>query len=100
MKMRITDSVDVAGAGMQQPDKNKEKGSGRQTGEIMPQDKVSVSGQGKEIGRLQAEVSKLPDIRPDRVNDVKNAINTNTYNVRGESVAGKMLKEAVIDSII
>ncbi len=97
--MRITDSVDIAGAGMQLPDKTKEKASGNSS-EIMPQDQVSVSGQAREIGRLQAEVSKLPDIRPDRVNDVQNAINTGTYNVRGETVAGKMLKEVVIDSII
>jgi len=98
--MIITDKVEIAGAGMQPPEKGREKGPGGQAGEILPQDQVSVSGQAKEIGRLQADVSKLPDVRPDRVEDVKNAINTGTYNIKGESVAGKMLKEAVIDSIV
>lgn len=99
--MRITDKVDIAGAGGIQPsDKAREKDATSQTGGITPQDQVSVSGQAKEISRLQAEVSKLPDVRTDRVEDVKNAINTGTYNIRGETVAGKMLKEAVIDSVI
>ncbi len=98
--MRITDSVDIAGAGMQQPDKGKDKGSAGRGGEILPQDQVSVSGHAKEIGRLQTEVSKLPDVRADRVEEVKNAVNSGTYNVKGEAVAGKILKEAVIDSIV
>jgi negative regulator of flagellin synthesis FlgM len=97
--MIITDKVDIAGAGMQ-PEKVRGKASSGQKGEVIPQDQVVVSDQAKEIGRLQASVSKLPDVRPDRVEDVKNAVNSGTYNVKGEAVAGKVLKEAVIDSII
>jgi|SRR5208337_1305442 len=99
--MIITDKVDISGSGIQPPDRTKGQGSGeQQAGGVAPQDKVLVSDQAKEIGRLQAEVSKLPDIRPDVVNEVKNAINNGTYNVKGEAVAGKVLKEALIDSVI
>ncbi len=98
--MIITDKVDVAGSGIQPPDRTKGQNTGGQAGEAAPQDKVLVSDQAKEIGRLQAEVSTLPDVRPDVVNNVKNAINNGTYNVKGEAVAGAVLKEAVIDSII
>ncbi len=98
--MIITDKVDIGGSGIQPADRTKGRSKGEQIGGVIPQDKVLVSDQAKEIGRLQAEVSKLPDVRPDRVGDVKNAINNGTYNVNGEAVAGKVLKEAVIDSII
>ena len=99
-KMIITDKVDIGSSGIQPPDRTKGQSTGGQVGGVAPQDKVLFSDQAKEIGRLQAEVSKLPDVRPDVVNDVKNAINNGTYNVKGEAVAGKVLKEAVIDSII
>jgi negative regulator of flagellin synthesis FlgM len=99
-KMIITDKVDIGGSGIQPTDRSKGQSTGGQAGGVAPQDQVSVSDQAKEIGRLQAEVSKLPDVRTDRVGEVKNAINNGVYNVNGEEVAGKMLKEAVIDSVI
>jgi|SRR5208337_3412034 len=98
--MIITDKVDIGGSGIQPVDRTKGQGTGGQVGGVAPEDKVLVSDRAKEIGRLQAEVSKLPDVRTDRVEDVKNAINSGTYNVKGEAVAGKVLKEAVIDSVI
>ncbi|MBF0558731.1 MAG: flagellar biosynthesis anti-sigma factor FlgM [Nitrospirae bacterium] len=99
--MIITDKVDISGAGFQSPDKPKGKVSVGQTAAgSMPEDQVLVSSQAKEIGKLQAAVNKLPDTRTDRVETVKNAVNAGTYNVKGEAVAGKVLKEAIIDSTI
>lgn len=97
--MRITDKVEITGANLQKPDKTKDK-SGQKSEEVLSKDQVTVSESAKEIGRLQAEVSKVPDIRADRVDEVKNAINAGTYNVKGEAVAGKLVKEAIIDSLI
>ncbi len=97
--MRITDKIDVVGPNFQKPDKAKEK-AGERSEEVLSKDHVTVSEKAKEIGRLQVEVSKLPEIRTDRVDEIKNAINAGIYNVRGEAVAGKLLKEAIIDSII
>ncbi len=97
--MRITDRIDISGSNLQKPDKVKEK-SGEKSEEILTKDQVTVSEKAKEIGRLQAEVSKVPEVRTDRVDEVKNAINAGAYNVRGEAVAGKLVKEAIIDSLI
>jgi negative regulator of flagellin synthesis FlgM len=97
--MRITDKIDVVGPNFQKPDRAKEK-AGERSEEVLSKDQVTVSEKAKEIGRLQVEVSKLPEIRADHVEEVKNAINTGVYNVRGEAVAGKLLREVIIDSII
>jgi negative regulator of flagellin synthesis FlgM len=99
--MRITDKVDVGGANFQKPEKTKDKGSEATSGEVISKDdQITLSGTAKDIGRLQAEVSKLPDIRPDKVEDVKNAINSGTYDVKGDAVAGKLLQNAIVDKLI
>lgn len=97
--MRITDKLEVVGHNLQKPDRPKEKG-GERSEEVLSKDQVTVSEKAKEIGRLQVEVSKLPEIRADRVEEIKNAINAGTYDVKGEAVAGKLLKEAIIDSLV
>src|SRR5208283_5660842 len=89
-KMIITDKVDIGGSGIQPPDRTKGQSTSSQGSGAVPEDQVLVSDQAKEIGRLQAEVSTLPDVRTDRVNEVTNAINNGTYNVNGEAVAGKV----------
>ncbi|MGO9380316.1 MAG: flagellar biosynthesis anti-sigma factor FlgM [Dissulfurispiraceae bacterium] len=99
--MQITDKVDVGGVNFQKPEKTTGKASEGKTAEGTSQDdQITLSGTAKEIGRLQAEVSKLPDVRTDRVEELQNAINSGTYNVKGEAVAGKVIKNAIIDNLI
>ena len=99
--MRITDNVDVGGVSFQKPEKSKDKASEGKSEEVASKDdQITLSGTAKEIGRLQAEVSKLPDVRTDRVDELKSAINSGTYNVKGDAVAGKLLKNAIIDKLI
>jgi negative regulator of flagellin synthesis FlgM len=99
--MRITDRADIGGINFPKPEKGKEKAGTEKGGEVINRDdQVKISDSAKEIGRLQLAVSKLPDIRADRVEEVKNAITAGTYNVKGEAVAGKLLKETIVDHII
>jgi negative regulator of flagellin synthesis FlgM len=98
--MRITDKFEVPGTNVQKVERPKEKAGGEKAEEVLSKDQVTVSEKAKEIGRLQLEVSKIPEIRTDRVEEIKNAITAGTYDVKGEAVAGKMLKEAVIDSLV
>jgi negative regulator of flagellin synthesis FlgM len=99
--MKITDKVEVGGAGFQKPEKTKDKAAEGTTGEAASRDdQISLSGTAKDIGRLQMEVSKLPDVRTDRVEETKNAINSGTYDVKGDAVAGKLLQNAIIDKLI
>jgi negative regulator of flagellin synthesis FlgM len=98
--MIIGDKIEVNAINIQKVEKGKEKASGERSDEVLFKDQVSVSDKAKEIGRLQLEVSKIPDVRADRVDEIKNAMDAGAYNVKGEAVAGKFLQEAVIDSII
>jgi negative regulator of flagellin synthesis FlgM len=56
-------------------------------------DKITVSGKAKEINELKSLISDLPDIRTDRVDAIKKAIDSGNYNVDVKEVAAKILEE-------
>jgi negative regulator of flagellin synthesis FlgM len=56
-------------------------------------DKISLSGQSKEISELKAAIDELPDIRTDKVDSIKKAIDTGNYNIDSKKVAEKILEE-------
>lgn len=80
------------------PEKSQGK-SPEKTEEVLTKDQVTISETAKQISRLRVEVSNIPDIRTDRVEELKNAINAGTYEVRGSEIAGKIIKEALIDRL-
>ncbi|MBF0506544.1 MAG: flagellar biosynthesis anti-sigma factor FlgM [Nitrospirae bacterium] len=102
--MKITDVVDIDGTNLQKSDKAKGKASGasggniREGGEaVSTGDQVTISDTAKKIGSLQAEVMKLPEVRTGQVEELKSAVNSGTYNVKGEDVAGKLLKDTIFE---
>jgi negative regulator of flagellin synthesis FlgM len=56
-------------------------------------DKITLSGKAKEINELKSLINDLPDIRTDRVDALKKAIDAGEYNMDVMNVAGKMLEE-------
>jgi flagellar biosynthesis anti-sigma factor FlgM len=102
--MKIPDRYEIGGIGgginLPKSDRAKDREATQSIDEPKRDDQVTVSTVAKEIARLQVDVSKIPEVRTDIVDKIQHAINTNTYNVKGEAVAGKMLKEVLIDSFI
>lgn len=97
----ITDNVDINGMNTQKPDKAKGKTSAGKTGDtgeaVSTGDQVTISDAAKKMGNLRAEVMKLPDVRTDQVEKLKSAVNSGTYNVKGEDVADKLLKDTIFE---
>jgi len=56
-------------------------------------DKISLSGRAKEINELKRMISDLPDIRQDRIDALKKAIETGNYNIDATKITEKMLEE-------
>jgi len=56
-------------------------------------DKISLSGKAKEISEFKTAIDQLPDVRTDRVDAVKQAIDTGTYNIDARKIAQKILEE-------
>ena len=56
-------------------------------------DKISLSGMAQEINELKKIIHNLPDIRTDKVEQLKQAIDTGSYHIDSYKVAEKMLAE-------
>jgi len=64
------------------------------------EDSVKISSQAKDVQRVMAEIDKVPEVRTERVEELRSAIEAGTYNIRGEAVAEKMVRETLIDTIL
>lgn len=56
-------------------------------------DTVVISDAAKRIQEARAQLDKLPDVREDKVADLRNQIQNGTYQADAEKTAGKLLKE-------
>ncbi len=56
-------------------------------------DKISLSGRATEINELMGLIEKLPEVRMDKVEELKKAIDTGNYNFDSLKVAEKILEE-------
>lgn len=75
-------------------EKNNNRGKNNESQQTeSDRDKVSLSGKAKEINDLKAIINDLPDIRRDRIDSVKNAIDTGSYNFDSLKIAQKILEE-------
>jgi negative regulator of flagellin synthesis FlgM len=55
--------------------------------------KVNLSARAREIDEMTRAIGQLPDVREDKVNDVRKSIGNGTYNVNPGDIAGKMIDE-------
>jgi negative regulator of flagellin synthesis FlgM len=63
-------------------------------------DKVELSGWKAEVSRLKEKVKALPDVNEEKVAKMRQALQSDTYNVKGELVARSMLKSQLLDEIL
>lgn len=76
--------------------KGKAKGEKSETQSLVPEDKVSISTQSKDINIARGAIEKLPEIREDRVAEVKKAVDSGTYQVD----VGKLANKLALDSLV
>lgn len=56
-------------------------------------DKAQISPEGQEFRAVLEAVSKVPDIREERVAELQSKINSGQYHVSARDIAAKMLNE-------
>jgi negative regulator of flagellin synthesis FlgM len=61
--------------------------------QISKSDQVHLSGKAKELDALKQVINQLPEIRTEKVEALKKAIQEGTYQVDSMKVAGKILEE-------
>jgi flagellar biosynthesis anti-sigma factor FlgM len=63
-------------------------------------DKVELSTRKDEVNRIKEKVKTEPAVNQEKVDRVREAIQSETYNVRGELVARGLLKSQILDEIL
>ena len=63
-------------------------------------DKVELSGWKGEVARLKEKMNSIPAVDEDKVAQVKQAIDSGTYNANGQVVARSILKSNLLDEIL
>jgi negative regulator of flagellin synthesis FlgM len=64
---------------------------------LAPEEKVSLSSIAKDIVHAEKAIEQLPDVRAQKVQELKAQIETGKYNVNGEKIAEKMMSESLLD---
>jgi negative regulator of flagellin synthesis FlgM len=64
---------------------------------VKPEETVDLSTMARDIQQAKVEVSKLPDVREEKVQEIKAQVEKGTYNVSGEQIADKMVGETIVD---
>lgn len=60
-------------------------------------DAVSLSDQGQRIARYAAQARQLPDVRPERVAALREAVRSGHYDVSPDAVAAKLIERILAD---
>jgi len=77
--------------------KNAKSGSESEKVSGTADDTVSISSKAKEVSSLTSKIKASPDVRTERVDELKSQIQNGTYDVQGRKVAEKMVNLAVDD---
>ena len=76
-------------------DRASEKGASANN--LVPEEKVNLSTTAKDVQNLKNAISKLPDVREEKVQALKDQIEKGTYRVDADKVAEKMVGESLLD---
>lgn len=70
----------------------------RQTGAASAvTEKVNLSNRGKDIQQIRQILDQTPDVREDKVLELKRQIESGNYRINPEGIAEKMAGESLID---
>jgi len=67
---------------------------------VAPEEKVSLSSAARDIQQAKKAIEELPDVREEKVRELKDQIETGRYDVGGEKIAGKMIGESILDVMV
>lgn len=94
--MRIEDKINIAYENLGKAVKKDSEKAKSDSNEKIAKDKVELSSSGK-VDSLVSKVKSAPEVRSEKVQDIKKQIETGTYDFSGRKVAEKIVNTAVDD---
>ncbi len=77
--------------------KNIDPSAGQNPKTVSRQDSVVLSPKAKEIQETKELLSAVPDVREEKVAQIKTQIENGTYEIDGEKVASRMIRESLLN---
>ena len=63
-------------------------------------DTVVISDAAKRIQEARRQLDDIPDVREDKVSQLRNQIQNGTYEINADKIAAKMIKEGLINDAL
>ena len=64
----------------------------------MKTDTVVISDAAKRVHEARKQLDALPDVRADKVSQLKSQIQNGTYEINADKIAAKMIKESLLNN--
>jgi negative regulator of flagellin synthesis FlgM len=80
---------------LQKAGKNGKIDQSNASGQTKAGDKVDVSGKAREIAELMGAVKALPEVRTEKVAEIKGLIDSGQYVADPAKIAGRMIDEVI-----
>ncbi len=101
MEITPKDSVNIEAYVNQVQDKDKVDATSEQPEKQETKaDTVVLSDTAKKIQEAQKQLEAIPDVREDKVAQLKEQIEKGTYEIDEEKIADKMLKDSLFNDLI
>lgn len=99
MKINDTSSKDIANQIIQQYQRGEKVNQAAEPRTVAPSaaEKVDISTLAKDIQKAKAVIAETPDVREERVQELKAQVDKGTYRVDSEKLAQAMVKDSLID---
>lgn len=78
----------------------KVKADNKKAGGLNPKDSVTITARSKEAEKAKELFEKLPEVRSDLVNDLKEKVKSGDYKVTSKEVADKIIHRTVVDKSV
>jgi len=79
-------------------DKNKVDPSENQSNKAAAKtDTVVISDAAKRIQEVRSQLDEVPDVNEEKVAQLRNEIENGTYKINADQIAGKMIREGLIN---
>ena len=63
-------------------------------------DTVVISDAAKRVQEARSQLDDVPDVREDKVSELRSQIQNGTYEIDADKIAGKMIKESLLNDAL
>jgi negative regulator of flagellin synthesis FlgM len=98
MEIENNQGVQIDAYVNQVQDKNKVDPSENKSDKVAAKtDTVVISDAAKRIQEVRSQLDEVPDVNEEKVAQLRNEIENGTYKINADQIAGKMIREGLIN---